>query len=54
MKFTEEMFRSAAVPKVIYCSGGSANQYKHRQHFISVTSCKEDLEWMEFFVSTVG
>jgi hypothetical protein len=38
--FIEEKFSFAA--EVTYCSGGSTNYYKHRQYFISVTSCKED------------
>jgi hypothetical protein len=37
--FIEEKFSFAA--EVTY-SGGSTNHYKHRQYFISVTSCKED------------
>jgi hypothetical protein len=39
--FIEDKF-SSAVSKVIYSSAGSTNQYKNRQHFISLTSHKEE------------
>jgi len=42
IKFIEKKFSIAAVPKVISCS---ANQYKRKQHFISVTTVWKELTW---------